>query len=506
MQTIIENIAKQYGLKRGNGKYVGPCPECGGSGTSDRFNIRDDGGYKCYSCDFKGDLISWLRNKEGMSCPEAHQAIDKDCTNTGCAVRAKCRMGDGNPSGYRRPHSVSPVSQDQARTLPTTEVKAPKDRWQDWAVSMVAAGIQKIQAEPEVLSWLASRGIDQAAVRRFNLGWQPKNSKIDRDVVGLAPRDDGKKHLWIPDGLVIPIYDDYAMVHRLRIRRPPESRDRFLPDLKYVWMEGSGTAPLVIRPQATTIRGAVIVEAELDAMACAAAHPDVLIIALGTVSAGLPDQLRAELAGLPVLLIALDADITKNSGGSGAGPKAIAAWTREFRQAKYWPVPEGKDPGDYAMAGGDLHAWIEAGLPPQVGSAAPHEHISVPACPSPGGPGQDTLTPKSAENGLNSQKQTDKACGIETAGKQQKQDSLPAVMELVGLMSESGIRIWIKSGSDLDRLCVDWRGNDAWVTENRTKARRLEDLLYRVEESVSLLALLDDGLWDHSKLSWFAGY
>lgn len=383
MQHIIEKIASEHNLKRRSGRWVGQCPECGGSSGSDKFNLRDDGGYKCYGCDFKGDIITWLRKKEGMSCGQAHQEAGKVCNNPSCPVRSTCRMGDGTGRPKYRPAVVAPRAQATSR-LPDTKITYPNQRWQQWAEAMTAAGLQNIQTRQADLAWLSRRGIGADSVIRFNLGWMVHNSKIDRQRIGLGPRDDGKKHLWIPDGLIIPIFDDYAYIHRLRIRRPQAARDRFLPDLKYVWLEGSGTGPMIIRPESGVTRGAVIVEAELDGMAVAAAHDQVLVIALGTVRAGIPSKLHEELAALPVVLVCLDADPGKD-GKTGAGPQAIAAWTAGFRQAKFWPVPDGKDPGNYAELGGDLEGWIEAGLVPEVVS---HDEILMSGCNPMGGPGR----------------------------------------------------------------------------------------------------------------------
>ncbi len=389
MQHIIEKIAVDHNLKRRNGKYVGSCPECGGSGKSDKFNIRDDGGFKCYSCDFKGDIITWLRKKEGMSCPQAHEAAGKDCGSTSCTIKSTCRVGGGSGHRQYRPRSVSPVAQSRQQ-LAAADVTDPKEKWQIWAVSLLEQAQKQLVSRKSDLSWLAGRGIDAAAVARFGLGWLGKNSKVDRTSIGLLPRDDKKPHLWVPDGLLIPIFDDNGKLHRLRVRRSEQSRKRFLPDLKYVWLEGAGTAPLSIRPAQGKIRGVVIVEAELDAMAVASSHNQVLVVALGTVRAGLPADLRAKLAKLPVILVSLDADPGKD-GATGAGPQAIAAWTREFRQAKFWPVPDGKDPGHYAQLSGDLHAWIEAGLVPEppkpVQSSPAHAKNLSPECNSSRGAG-----------------------------------------------------------------------------------------------------------------------
>lgn len=403
MQSILNDIAARFQLTRKAGKWTGPCPKCGGSGQSDKFQIRDDGGFKCYGCDFKGDLITWLREMDGKSCPEAHELAGIACRASLCPAAGTCRFGDGSGSKpLPRKSSVSPVPSAKTAMVPTTQAKTPQQVWEKWAAGVMAAGQEEIQRQKAVLTWLSSRGIDAAAVERFGLGWQRKNDKVERAAIGLQPVE-GKPTLWVPAGLIITVFDAAGSVHRLRIRRPGWARKDFLPDLKYVWIEGSGTEPMVIRPLSGVSRGWAVVEAELDGMACAAAHDDVTVLALGTVKAPITEAMRQELQAAPVLLICLDADPGKN-GKKGPGPEAVAAWRREFRQARFWPVPAGKDPGDYVKEHhGDLHAWLEAGLPPAVSPAvAPavidHEPMIFPVCAT-GGKGEG-LTGQTGQTGL----------------------------------------------------------------------------------------------------------
>lgn len=363
MLSILNDIAARYNLRKSGARLTGPCPECGGSTKSEKFSLYTDGGFRCFSCDFRGDIITWLRKKEGLSCPEAHEKAGVPCRAASCSVRGTCRLGDGSGKRIsRQPKAVEPMQKKEAATLPITSVKSPAAIWREWAESLSEKSMPRLQENASALSWLAKRGISSATADRFGLGWLEHDRKVKRDSIGLAPRG-GKPELWIPGGLLISIYDDNR-IHRLRIRRTDAARGKFLPELKYVWLEGSGNEPLILRPSGK-IRGAVIVEAELDAMAVSAAHDQVLAIAIGSVSSGLPSALRAELAALPIILVALDADPDKD-GKTGAGPKWIARWQKEFRQAKFWPVPEGKDPGHYAEIGGNLRLWIEAGLVPEL--------------------------------------------------------------------------------------------------------------------------------------------
>lgn len=373
VSSLAAEIAGKHGLKRSGSRWAGPCPECGGSKGSDRFSLweKPDGFlYKCFSCEFKGDALTWLRKVEGKSCPDAHEQLGRECRAASCPQRGTCRFGDGSGTRpARRAASVRPPAHRQASSVPEVALREPSAPWQSWAADLVAGAMIALQENVAALAWLAKRGIDRDQAARCGLGWLDHDRRVDRASLGLPPEKNGKTKLWIPGGLVIPIMAEAGHVHRLRIRRTNEAREKFLPDLKYVWIEGSGTAPLLIRNDGSR-RGVVIVEAELDAMAAAGAHTGISAIAVGTVSGGLSAGLRAECAQTPTILVALDADTGKD-GAPGPGPKAVRIWLASFRQARFWPVPSGKDPGEFAESGGDLYAWIEAGLAPNRLPAPP---------------------------------------------------------------------------------------------------------------------------------------
>jgi DNA primase len=386
ISPLVEQIAATYSLRRSGSRWAGPCPKCGGGGRSDKFSLREDGGFKCYGCDFKGDAITWLREMEGKSCAEAHDQLGLPCRSTSCPQAASCRLGSGaGPAPpRRRARTLAPPRPAADKPLAIASAMSPAEQWSLWAEQITDRAHACLLTRDEDLAWLDRRGVSLEAVRRHRLGWLEHDRKVPRSAIGLPPRED-KKTLWLPSGLLIPIIDQ-DQVHRLRIRRTPEARERFLPDLKYVWVEGSGAAPLVIRPGAGS-RGLVVVEAELDAMAIAAAHAEVTVVALGTVAGGMTAELQQEAAAAPLILVALDADRSAD-GKRGAGPRAVATWCHQFRQARFLPVPRGKDAGEYAEAGGDLHQWLEEQLPPVVVvSAAPDQPVPL-AVETEGGQGE----------------------------------------------------------------------------------------------------------------------
>lgn len=490
MIETINSIVTTYGLVKKGDKFVGKCPKCGGSETTDRFNIREDGGFKCYSCEFKGDIITWLREMEGKSCPEAHVAAGVECKpGASCRAWDTCRLGSGKGEagakrGVARPRPVTVPPEKAAPTLARAREGAPDPRWQTWAEGLVSQAMAALPENKAVNTWLVSRGIDQAAAQRFRLGWLQRDIKVDRASIGLDPMKKGKSTLWVPSGLLIPIYDLEGRIHRLRVRRPGWARQKFLPELKYVWLDGSGFEPMVIVP-AGQPRGAVIVEAELDAMACAAAHGEVLVVALGTVRGGLTGQLRELLAASPVIMVALDAEPGKD-GKPGPGPEAVAVWLRQYRQAKFWPVPAGKDPGDYVKEhGGNLQLWLEAGLPPAL--CPSHDPMSSPDCTTTGGGGTATVVNK-VENAA-------AEIGVYPV------ECDPELLELLEIMQHQQAY-----------LLVQWHGRELgfWFPPpldmyNRVERHRANDILYSGRQVPALVGLLPAGRWDKIRLARFAG-
>ena len=359
------DIAQKNGLtfKRAGGlhggKYHGPCPVCGGT---DRFHIwpeqGDHGTFWCRSCQLAGDAIEYLIKIEGLSFPAA-------CKELGKTLPEK--------EEYQAPHFKRPAAATQAFT--PRETSAASDLWVKHATKLVDWAHEQLLDNQEQLAWLAARGLDLEAVKRYRLGWNPGEKGKDlyraREAWGLETvlKDDGKaKKLWIPLGMIIPYYVG-DLLQRVRIRRP-EGEPR------YYLVPGSNMAPMILAtpqpppcisegggaaaPLLPVRRGGgavVIVESELDALLIHHLAGDLV----GAISPGnstaKPDAAASYvLTSALVILVALDSD--------HAGMQASAWWQQHFPQSERWPVPVGKDPGDAYKAGVDIRAWVKAGLPP----------------------------------------------------------------------------------------------------------------------------------------------
>lgn len=337
------------------GEYSSLCPACGDGGkgrASDRFRAWPEqrggqtceqhgvtGTYWCRRCGIRGDILQFVMDFDGKDFADA------------------CRY-----VGIDSPGPAPPPSKNRIRPAPIgwqpRWYDPPSDLWRKKAREFVDRCNQELLARTDQLGWLAARGVDEQTVRELKVGCNPKHFYRHRSAWGLPEekRGDGQpKKLWIPRGIVIPFIPDLASgdVERVRIRRPKADLKTEL-DRKYYVVPGSGMRPMLLRPEAKAF---VVIEAELDGLAVAAAAPaDVGALALGSASTR-PDELAdGSLKKAVCILNALDFD--------RAGAENRKWWEENYPKAKRWPVPDAKDPGDAVLAGIDLCAWIKAGLPP----------------------------------------------------------------------------------------------------------------------------------------------
>jgi DNA primase len=353
--VVLKKVATTNG-----GEYAGPCPSCGGS---DRFRVwpADRGGrgsYWCRGCGRSGDDVQLLKDFRGMSYPEAFRAVGREMpAGYRPSVYRPAAAGHGGECGNG---DVGPGSGDVFEPRVFTP---PVETWQIKAEAFVDTAHQALLKNESALHYLAGRGLDIQAVKGFKLGWHEGENGRNcafrpRTAWGLPrehnPKTGRDKMLWLPRGLVIPCYKAGSL-YRVRIRRPAEDiqTDR---DVKYYILPGSGMELAGHNPDH---RAYIVVEADLDEMLIAR-HAGSIVgsVALGSAAAKPGRGMYLHLQKAIRLLICLDFD--------DAGACSGEWWLKQFPQARRWPVPAGKDPGEAYSLGVDIKAWIHAGLPPAV--------------------------------------------------------------------------------------------------------------------------------------------
>ncbi len=360
---------------RQGGEYHSPCPLCGGK---DRFAVFPEqaGGELCQKygingtwscprgCGKGGDVISWFTEVEGMTFSAA------------CAeLKIPLEGQEKQRRGYR---PLRMPRQDQKAAFSPTSYAPPLEQWRLQATKLATEAHARLLESPAMLRYLSGRGLPEAAVRAYRLGYiEAEGKQTDcifraRAAFGLpekkGPKGQIVRAFRIPRGITIPVWSNDQCL-RIRIRRRDADRDRSNPkDPKYLLVPQPGqpySAPLMLPPVniSPDLSTWVVVEAEMDAMAIHhACGGTVGVLSILTVRVK-PDQAaHAALSRAARILVALDVDEDK-ADGSNPGADAWPWWKETYPQAKLWPVPEGKDPGEAYSLGVDLAAWVYVGSP-----------------------------------------------------------------------------------------------------------------------------------------------
>lgn len=369
MSQVLQIAEKHTSLRRAtSSRHTGPCPKCGGNDrSSDRFSVYvDKEDFHCFACGFNGDAITLLRELENMTCPEAHKALGKECQSNTCPHIETC-SASGRAGLFRKKEETArksvtaPVKNKNDRWQPG-QAENPANLWQQHADKLVELAHRSLLENPEQLRYLEQRGLPLEAVVQYRLGWIPSDLFRESAAWGIDAEISDKtgkpKKLWIPQGLLIPFFKGNA-IHRIRIRRAEVKEN----EPRYYWMPGSGNDTIIL---GTDLKAFVVVESDLDGYATAWAGRELAgAVALGTCSAKPKGAAAEALDRALCILTALDFEPRGNprtGQHENPGGKASLWWEKTYRQSARWPVPSGKDIGDYVKDGGDLRQWILAGL------------------------------------------------------------------------------------------------------------------------------------------------
>jgi DNA primase len=184
-------LAKKVSSTEG-GEYASACPFCGGKDRFRSWPEKDNGGrWWCRGCGKSGDLIQYLRDVRKMSFRDASHMV-------GRVVQA----------GPRR--SISCRAEGNQREWLPKMVTGPPSQWLNKAEALVSWAAERLWGDEgeQTVQWLIKeRGLLEATIKAFRLGWVPTDYYRERESWGLPgeTKEDGKpKSLWIPRGLLIP--------------------------------------------------------------------------------------------------------------------------------------------------------------------------------------------------------------------------------------------------------------------------------------------------------------
>jgi DNA primase len=321
------------------GDMWAPCPFHQEKTAS--FHVDDRKGfYYCFGCHAKGDAISFVRETENADFMEAVEILARE-------------------AGMQMP-ARDPKAQEKADHLTRLrEAMEAAVRHYRMQLSTAAAG--------EARDYLARRGLDEAALARFEIGFAPEARRglfealrakgvEDRLIVeaGLAaePDDGGAAYDRFRGRIVFPIRDAQGRAIGLGGRAMrADARAKYL---------NSPATPLFDKSRSLYNHGPareaagkgqplIVAEGYMDVIALVRAGFEAAVAPLGTAVTGDQLDLLWRMADEP--LVALDGD----RAGIGAAYRLIDLTLPKLRAGKglrFVLMPPGQDPDDLLRAGG----------------------------------------------------------------------------------------------------------------------------------------------------------
>lgn len=314
------------------GEYCSPCPFCGEG--RDRFltwpnrsnkNGEYQGGrFRCRVCGKYGDAISFLKELHGISYKEACERLKIEPKKRDVALAPKAEF---------RP--------------PTA--KEPSEFWKEKALAFIEWSHVQLLKNQKALALVMNRGFTLESIKRFKIGFNPKDLWRAREEWGIESqiKEDGSlKKLWLPAGVIIPTFSDDQVI-KIKVRRSNWKDGDELP--KYVELSGSKQRLSVYGDQ--TLKTALVIESELDALLIQQFASDLIYcIALGGSTKTLDLETDQLLRRTPIFLFCPDFD--------KAGANAWLRWKKMFPAIQRILTPDGKSAGDAHLAGVNLREWI----------------------------------------------------------------------------------------------------------------------------------------------------
>lgn len=336
----------------GKGDFWAPCPFHQEKSAS--FHVDDRKGYYyCFGCHAKGDAISFVRETENVSFPEAIEILAREA---------------GMPIPERDPRA-------QEKADRRSELIAVMEQAVQWYRLQI-----KTTAAAEARGYLARRGLSPAAQERWEIGFAPPGWEGLREALGakgisndlmleaglLKPSDKGKApYDTFRNRIIFPIRDarGKAIAFGGRAMDPSDNAKYLNSPETLLFDKGRSLfnhGPA--REAAGKGHPLLVAEGYMDVIALSEAGFPAVVAPLGT--AITEDQLRLLWRMAPEPIIALDGD----TAGLRAAMRAIdvALPLLEAGQSlRFALMPEGQDPDDLirAQGAGAMRKVIDAAIP-----------------------------------------------------------------------------------------------------------------------------------------------
>jgi DNA primase len=337
--ALSEVVGRRVKLQKRGKEFTGLCPFHNERTPS--FTVSDDKGFfHCFGCQAHGSIFDFVMRSEGVEFPEA---VERVAALAGVPV----------------PKS-SPAQAEEAKRQAT--LYDALERATQWFGEFL-----KTQTAREARGYLKRRGLSDATIQRFRLGYAPDSRTALKD--GLLARGIGEDQM-LAAGLIIKPEDGGATFDRFRHRVMfpiADSRGRViafggraLSDAAKAKYLNSPETPLFhkgrvlyafdqardgIRDQGT----AIVAEGYMDVIALHQAGFTHAVAPLGT--ALTEEHLLLLWRLVPEPIVCLDGDAAGQRAALAAAERALPL-LKPGQSLRFATLPEGEDPDSLIQAQG----------------------------------------------------------------------------------------------------------------------------------------------------------
>ncbi len=347
--TVSSVVGRRHALVRKGREFVALCPFHSDSKPS--LNIVDDKGfYHCFACGAHGDVIKFVMESEALGFMEAVEQL-------------------AGLAGMEVPKETPEERQKAERRRTLQEVVDLACRWYERQL--------RTSAGDAGLRYLRDRGLDEATIARFRLGWAPDDRKalqralksegVEVDALveaGLAKRyDDGETGDYMRGRVLFPITDRRGNVIAFGGRVLGDGQPKYLnsPDTP-LFHKGRVLYGLAqAREKAHKSGTLVVAEGYMDVIALDQAG-FAAVAPLGT--ALTEDQIAELWKIVPEPVVCFDGDNAGQRAAARACDRALPMLT-PGHSLRFVALPEGEDPDSLTRRDGPagFRAMLEAAEP-----------------------------------------------------------------------------------------------------------------------------------------------
>ena len=348
--NLAELVGRRVRLARRGREHMGLCP-FHNEKTPSFTVVEDKGFYHCFGCGAHGDAIGWMMQAEGMAFPEA---VERLASEVGLAV----------------PQS-SP--EERARASRQAGLMAITDAAAAWFEAELRTARGR-----GALDYLHGRGLDDATIARFRLGYAPDTRTALRGALTkakdgarieeaglieagllIAPEGGGQPYDRFRGRVIFPITDARGRVIAFGGRVLGQGEPKYLnsPDTP-LFHKGQVLYGLATAREAARKSGrVVVVEGYMDVIALARAGLAEAVAPLGTALTESHLELLWKLVPEPILCF--DGDAAGSRAAARAADRALPA-LKPGCSLRFAMLPAGEDPD--SLIARDGRGAIEAVL------------------------------------------------------------------------------------------------------------------------------------------------